>query len=89
MFPNPNSLAYAEHEHVTLTRRDRLLSLRLEDMSATEEGVNPYELLNIEQDSTDQEVKTAYRQRSLKVHPDRVCFRFFVGRHHSQSKSLI
>lgn len=42
-------------------------------MNATEEEVNPYELLNIKLDSTEQEVKTAYRQKSLKVHPDRVC----------------
>jgi preprotein translocase subunit Sec63 len=42
------------------------------NMSATEE-INPYELLNVKQESTEQEIKTAYRQRSLKVHPDRVC----------------
>ncbi|EJD49738.1 DnaJ-domain-containing protein [Auricularia subglabra TFB-10046 SS5] len=32
---------------------------------------NPYELLGIEPDATEQQIKTAYRQRSLKVHPDR------------------
>lgn len=43
-------------------------------MSAPDEEVDPYELLNIKQDATEQEIKTAYRQKSLKVHPDRVSF---------------
>lgn len=41
-------------------------------MSSTEEEINPYELLGISIEATEQEIKTAYRQRSLKVHPDRV-----------------
>ena len=41
-------------------------------MSATDEEINPYELLGLSVEATDQEIKTAYRQRSLKVHPDRV-----------------
>ncbi|KAF9530237.1 DnaJ domain-containing protein [Crepidotus variabilis] len=40
-------------------------------MSASEEEINPYELLSVKVESTEQEIKTAYRQRSLKVHPDR------------------
>ncbi|KAF9485068.1 DnaJ-domain-containing protein [Pholiota conissans] len=40
-------------------------------MSAPEEETNPYELLNVKTESTEQEIRTAYRQRSLKVHPDR------------------
>ncbi|KAF8183173.1 hypothetical protein BJ912DRAFT_1023267 [Pholiota molesta] len=40
-------------------------------MSAPEEEVNPYELLSVTTESTEQEIRTAYRQRSLKVHPDR------------------
>ncbi|THH26534.1 hypothetical protein EUX98_g7652 [Antrodiella citrinella] len=40
-------------------------------MSKPEEDVNPYELLDVTMASTEQEIKTAYRQRSLKVHPDR------------------
>ncbi|KAI0722359.1 DnaJ domain-containing protein [Cerioporus squamosus] len=40
-------------------------------MSSTDEDVNPYELLGISIEATEQEIKTAYRQRSLKVHPDR------------------
>ena len=36
------------------------------------EEVNPYELLGLSIEATEQEIKTAYRQRSLKVHPDRV-----------------
>jgi hypothetical protein len=33
---------------------------------------NPYELLGISQEATEAEIRTAYRTRSLKVHPDRV-----------------
>ncbi|KAI0322883.1 DnaJ domain-containing protein [Amylostereum chailletii] len=40
-------------------------------MASTEEEVNPYELLGIQTEATEGEIKTAYRQRSLKVHPDR------------------
>jgi DnaJ domain len=39
---------------------------------ALEDEENPYELLEINIDSTEQEIRTAYRQRSLKVHPDKV-----------------
>lgn len=38
----------------------------------SDEEINPYELLEVKVESTDQEIRTAYRQRSLKVHPDRV-----------------
>ena len=41
-------------------------------MSTEEEEQNPYELLGIGPEATEGEIKTAYRQRSLKVHPDRV-----------------
>lgn len=40
-------------------------------MSSLEEDANPYDLLDIKTEATDQEIRTAYRQRSLKVHPDR------------------
>ena len=40
-------------------------------MASTEE-TNPYELLGVTLDSTESEIKTAYRKLSLKVHPDRV-----------------
>ncbi|KAI0635132.1 DnaJ domain-containing protein [Trametes polyzona] len=40
-------------------------------MSTTEEDVNPYELLGLSIEASEQEIRTAYRQRSLKVHPDR------------------
>jgi len=33
---------------------------------------NPYELLEISEEATEAEIRTAYRTRSLKVHPDRV-----------------
>ena len=33
---------------------------------------NAYELLEIEITATEGEIKKAYRQKSLKVHPDRV-----------------
>jgi DnaJ family protein C protein 17 len=36
--------------------------------------VNPYELLELKLDCTEQEIRTAYRQTSRKVHPDRVSF---------------
>ncbi|KIP06356.1 hypothetical protein PHLGIDRAFT_128342 [Phlebiopsis gigantea 11061_1 CR5-6] len=38
---------------------------------STEEEQNPYELLGLSLEATEAEIKTAYRQRSLKVHPDR------------------
>jgi DnaJ family protein C protein 17 len=43
-------------------------------MSSTESFVNAYELLGTTEEVTDAEIKTAYRQRSRKVHPDRVRF---------------
>lgn len=42
-------------------------------MSTDEPETNPYELLGLNTESTEQEVRTAYRKLSLKVHPDRVC----------------
>ncbi|KAF9500633.1 DnaJ-domain-containing protein [Pleurotus eryngii] len=38
---------------------------------STDEEIDPYELIGIKPEATDQEIKTAYRQKSLKVHPDR------------------
>ncbi|KAG9024336.1 hypothetical protein FS837_005414, partial [Tulasnella sp. UAMH 9824] len=38
---------------------------------ADNEDINPYELLEIEPTVTEAEIKKAYRQKSLKVHPDR------------------
>ncbi|KAG9024371.1 hypothetical protein FS837_005392, partial [Tulasnella sp. UAMH 9824] len=38
---------------------------------ADNEDINPYELLEIEPIATEAEIKKAYRQKSLKVHPDR------------------
>lgn len=43
-------------------------------MSATEEDQNPYDLLGVTLESPEAEIRKAYRQRSLKVHPDRVSF---------------
>jgi len=34
--------------------------------------INPYELLDLSTDATEQDIRTAYRKISLKVHPDRV-----------------
>ncbi|KAJ7043461.1 hypothetical protein C8F04DRAFT_1072145 [Mycena alexandri] len=39
--------------------------------AAPEAEVNPYELLELKLDCTEQEIRTAYRQTSRKVHPDR------------------
>lgn len=41
-------------------------------MSAPDAEVNPYELLDLKLECTEQEIRTAYRQTSRKVHPDRV-----------------
>ncbi|KAJ7108688.1 hypothetical protein C8R44DRAFT_803357 [Mycena epipterygia] len=40
-------------------------------MSAPDAEVNPYELLDLKLECTEQEIRTAYRQTSRKVHPDR------------------
>ena len=42
-------------------------------MSATDDEANPYELLDVKLESSEADIRRAYRQRSLKVHPDRVC----------------
>lgn len=34
--------------------------------------INPYELFGLSTEATDQDIRTAYRKLSLKVHPDRV-----------------
>lgn len=39
---------------------------------SSETEPNPYELLGISQEATETEIRSAYRARSLKVHPDRV-----------------
>ena len=41
-------------------------------MDTSEVEVNPYELLSLGSEATDQDIRTAYRKLSLKVHPDRV-----------------
>lgn len=42
-------------------------------MSAVnDEEANPYELLGVTMESSEQDIRTAYRRLSLKVHPDRV-----------------
>ena len=41
-------------------------------MSTTEPETNPYEILGLGVEATEQEIKSAYRKLSLKVHPDRV-----------------
>jgi DnaJ homolog subfamily C member 17 len=38
----------------------------------SDEETNPYELLGLLLEATDQDIKSAYRKLSLKVHPDRV-----------------
>ncbi|KAI5825921.1 DnaJ-domain-containing protein [Schizophyllum commune Tattone D] len=40
-------------------------------MDTSEAEVNPYELLSLGSEATDQDIRTAYRKLSLKVHPDR------------------
>lgn len=36
------------------------------------DDIDYYAVLEVKQEATLQEIKSAYRQRSLKVHPDRV-----------------
>ena len=44
-------------------------------MSTTEPETNPFEILGLGVEATEQEIKSAYRKLSLKVHPDRVRIR--------------
>jgi len=37
------------------------------------EEQNAYEVVGVGSDATDTDIKKAFRQRSLKTHPDRVC----------------
>ena len=52
--------------HSSSPRRPHAMS------TVNEEEVNPYELLGVTMESTEQDIRTAYRRVSLKVHPDRV-----------------
>ena len=40
--------------------------------TANDDEINPYELLDVNLESSEADIRRAYRQRSLKVHPDRV-----------------
>ena len=41
-------------------------------MAKENEETNAYEVVGVGSDATDADIKKAYRQRSLKTHPDRV-----------------
>lgn len=53
-------------------RLEPLDSLFRTTMSTANDEVNPYELLEVTLESSEADIRRAYRQRSLKVHPDRV-----------------
>jgi DnaJ family protein C protein 17 len=42
------------------------------DMDKENAEKNAYEVVNVGSDATEADIKKAYRQRSLKTHPDRV-----------------
>ena len=48
--------------------------------------INPYELLSLSTDATDQDIRTAYRKLSLKVHPDRVRVAYSSNRRSRSSR---
>lgn len=48
-----------------------------------DEDINPYDLLGVLFDATDNDIKSAYRKQSLKVHPDRVRLSSFNSVYHS------
>lgn len=39
---------------------------------AEEEQISAYEMLEIEPEASEADIRRAYRQRSLKLHPDKV-----------------
>jgi DnaJ homolog subfamily C member 17 len=41
-------------------------------MASKDGDVNAYEVLEIDTEANEADIRKAYRQRSLKVHPDRV-----------------
>ena len=41
-------------------------------MNSSNDGPSAYDILGVAEDVSDADLKRAYRQQSLKVHPDRV-----------------
>lgn len=60
------------YEHGLLTQSSQHTQLpKMASLTEEERAIDPYRVLGIEVTATEQQVKKAYRKRSLKCHPDK------------------